>query len=126
MMGMPKKAWGVCNQQGCPELTRDGYCEKHKGVVDKDYRINRTDKREQAFYKSGDWIKVRNYKRMMNPLCEHCMRTDELTPLDVIDHIIPIKVNWSLRFTLSNLQSLCQGCHNIKSIEDRKLYHGLI
>ncbi|MGG3452046.1 HNH endonuclease signature motif containing protein [Domibacillus aminovorans] len=48
-----------------------------------------------------------------------------MTPMDVVDHIIPIKIDWSLRLSLDNLQSLCQSCHNIKGTKDRQVYREL-
>ncbi|MEC2504384.1 HNH endonuclease, partial [Bacillus cereus] len=39
---------------------------------------------------------------------------------DVVDHIIPIRVDWSKRLEPSNLQTLCHACHNKKTKEDEK------
>lgn len=119
---MPKKAPALCNYMGCPETTTTSYCDNHRTIQHTEYRMNRTDDREQAFYKSRAWIRTRDHKRAMNPLCEHCMRADRYVPVDDIDHITPIKVDWTRRLDLSNLQSLCRACHNTKSKEDKLTY----
>ncbi|MFS1513957.1 HNH endonuclease [Chengkuizengella sp. SCS-71B] len=36
----------------------------------------------------------------------------------MVDHITPIKEDWSLRLDLCNLQSLCHCCHNKKTAEE--------
>jgi 5-methylcytosine-specific restriction protein A len=100
---MPRKSPKQCNTIGCPELTYDVYCDKHSKDRHKEYKRYRDDKREQSFYSSTEWIKLRNYKRMINPLCEDCLHEDKLTPVAVIDHIVELKDDngWSLRLTLS-------------------------
>lgn len=39
------------------------------------------------------------------------MRRDK-THRPVADYIIPIRVDWSKRLKLTNLQTLCHACHN--------------
>ena len=67
-----------------------------------------------SFYSSSAWIKLRNYKRLLNPLCEHCLRLDILTPYHTIDHIKPISEGGE-PLDLDNLQTLCKQCHAIKT-----------
>ncbi|PFK07818.1 HNH endonuclease, partial [Bacillus cereus] len=38
----------------------------------------------------------------------------------VVDHIIPIRVDWSKRLEPMNLQTLCHACHNKNTKEDEK------
>ena len=112
MVLMPRRSPKQCNVIDCPELTYSGsYCDKHKTDTHKQYKRDRTDKREQAFYSSSSWIKLRNYKRMTQPLCEDCLEGDRLTPVDVCDHMEELKDNWSRRLDLSNLRGLCFSCH---------------
>ncbi len=108
---MPGKSFKACAYLHCPVLTKDTYCDKHSKEVHKEYKKNRNDKREQKFYSSKAWINLRNVKRQMNPLCEICMTKDKLTPVDIVHHIVEVKEDWSLRLTLSNLQSVCVSCH---------------
>jgi 5-methylcytosine-specific restriction protein A len=41
---------------------------------------------------------------------------------DVVDHIIPIEVDWSKRLDKSNLQPLCHSCHAKKTADDVREY----
>jgi len=66
------------------------------------------------FYSSSAWLKLRNYKRSINPICEHCIKVNLITPFHTIDHIKPISEGGEA-LDLSNLQSLCKQCHAIKT-----------
>jgi 5-methylcytosine-specific restriction protein A len=35
-----------------------------------------------------------------------------LTPAEVVHHLVEVKEQWNLRLVLSNLESVCHGCHN--------------
>lgn len=120
---MPKRSPTKCNAPHCHNLTHDTYCDTHAANKQADHRYykqHRQDKQQQSFYSTTNWIKLRNYKRMTQPLCEHCLLNNRATPMDIVDHIIEIKDDWSLRLSLSNLQSLCQRCHNIKTSKAKR------
>ena len=53
-------------------------------------------------------------------LCVQCRSKDIIKIGDVVDHIVPIRVDWSKRLEPSNLQTLCHACHNKKTKEDEK------
>lgn len=78
---MPSKSMRKCNDIGCSELTHDSYCDKHKKEIHREFKKYRTDNKEQDFYRSSSWVKLRNHKRMIDPLCEHCLAIDELRPV---------------------------------------------
>ncbi len=65
------------------------------------------------FYHSKQWRSLRNYYIQMNPLCEACKRRDKVTAGYVIDHIKPINMGGH-KTDISNLQTLCESCHNSK------------
>ena len=69
-------------------------------------------------YSSAAWIRLRNHKRMLNPLCEECLKRGELVPFHTIDHIKAI-VDGGDPYDLNNLQTLCDQCHRIKSAKER-------
>ena len=66
------------------------------------------------FYSSSAWIKLRNYKRLLTPLCEQCEKVNILTPFHTIDHIKPISEGGE-PLDFDNLQTLCKQCHAIKT-----------
>lgn len=57
-------------------------------------------------------------------MCENCLTHGIIRKVDICDHIIPIKTDWSKRLDYNNLQSLCQYCHNAKTeneVSQRKI-----
>ncbi|WP_421406507.1 HNH endonuclease signature motif containing protein [Lacticaseibacillus paracasei] len=63
------------------------------------------------FYKSKPWRQLSYSYRLAHPLCERCQAKCLYVQADVVDHIVPIRVDWSRRLDESNLQSLCNSCH---------------
>lgn len=122
-MRKPKRP---CNQPGCRNLTRDRYCHEHQAKAKEQNRFYDKYKRDQnlvAFYKSKEWELAReDALRRDKGLCQHCLKNKKITMADMVDHIIPVRVDWSLRLVLKNLQSLCNGCHGTKTAEDKKKY----
>ena len=87
------------------------------------YDEHRRDKRAEAFYKSKEWNRIRLQALVRDHfLCQECLKHRRITKAVIVDHRIPISVDWSLRLSLDNLQSLCQSCHNKKTAEDKKKY----
>ncbi|MDT2783617.1 HNH endonuclease [Enterococcus asini] len=39
------------------------------------------------------------------------------------DHIIPVRVDWSLRLDKDNIQPLCESCHAVKTREEKQKYN---
>jgi 5-methylcytosine-specific restriction enzyme A len=120
---MALKALKPCKAIRCPNLTREGYCEQHKiepqqqkKEANKQYDRYKRDERSTKFYKSKAWRELRTlaYNRD-NGLCLHCLRNNIFKRADVVDHIVEIKDDWDKRLDISNLQSLCHGCHNRKT-----------
>ncbi|MCU5226741.1 HNH endonuclease [Bacillus tropicus] len=121
---MPSKPFKPCKSVGCNELTRDKYCVKH---IEKEketvryYDKHIRNKSSRSFYNSRLWKDMREliYRRD-HGLCVQCRSKDIIKIGDVVDHIIPIRVDWSKRLEPSNLQTLCHACHNKKIKEDEK------
>lgn len=127
---MPSKPFKPCNVIGCHGLTKDKYCDVHKeqeqedkAIRDKYYDMYARDKKSRKFYTSPEWKHVRQIaKSRVHNLCEHHLKNKEIVFADVCDHIIPIKVDWSKRLDLDNLQMLCHACHNAKTADDKVKY----
>ena len=120
---MPLKPLKPCNYPRCPNLTKDTHCEKH--LIDKQndqandqrfYDRHSRDERSTKFYKSKEWKQMRAYVfGLSHGLCDQCRSSGIVKPGDVVDHRVSIKRDYSLRLTLSNLWTLCHGCHNKKT-----------
>jgi len=94
---------------GCPELTYDRFCEKHKAGSQREYDKTRRDTDADRFYHSARWKKVRAMHLSRNPLCVVCGM-----PATMVDHIIEIR-DGGCRLCDDNLQSMCIPCHNRKT-----------
>ena len=74
---------------------------------------------EQAMYKTTKWQRLRNRIIRNEPLCRECKRKGLTVPATVVDHIERARVRPDLFYTESNLQPLCDKCHNKKSARER-------
>lgn len=70
------------------------------------------------------WRQIR-YKRLVQyPLCKLCGDLGIVTAATVVDHIIPHRGSKALFFDSTNLQSLCEHCHN--SIKQQQEKSGIL
>jgi len=121
---MPRKPDKPCAHPACPALVPPGqaYCKKHERQRQKNYNQFKRDKKNRRFYGSARWRKVSKIKKKRDPLCEYCLEKDRIKPAVEVDHIIPIQIDWSLRFDFDNLKSACKSCHTKKTKEDQRKY----
>lgn len=75
--------------------------------------------KDDKFYNSWPWRKLRKRFLLSNPLCLHCDRNGIVTAATVADHITPIKQGGE-PLDESNLQALCEKCHNRKSASESR------
>lgn len=69
------------------------------------------------FYQSSEWKAVRKAKLTKDPYCECEQHKGMKVKADVVDHILRIKAGGS-KTDMSNLQSLTNKCHAIKSAKE--------
>lgn len=79
-------------------------------------RIHR-DPRVTEFYKSMSWRRIRIFVlRRDHELCVRCYKQQRITKATIVHHIVELDPNdehaWSLRLVPTNLESVCQACHN--------------
>ena len=135
---MPRSAPSPCRVPGCALLANDktlqGYCVEHRGELQKKRRKYQTTSRQRrnenaeqllldAFYRSGAWRRCRDAYIKKSPLCEHCSERGVVKSADVVDHIIERR-DGGANYEHNNLQSLCHGCHNEKTINERRRRDG--
>jgi 5-methylcytosine-specific restriction protein A len=71
------------------------------------------DRREaKAFYKSRAWRAVRAAVLLSSPLCADCQRAGKLTAAAHVHHVRDRRHAPALALDRSNLEGLCQPCHN--------------
>lgn len=78
----------------------------------------RYQKELRQFYNSKAWRELS--RLVLNESLYVCRRCGGDATL--ADHIVPVKVDWSLRLFKNNIQPLCGPCHAIKTGEDVKTY----
>lgn len=112
---MPSKAKRPCSQPGCPELTTDRYCTKHKAQADQ-----AMPSRSYSNLYGRKWRKYRAQYLVHNPLCvcDECKQRDIPLPADVVDHIVPHKGDYALFWDPNNHQPMAKRCHDAKTAKE--------
>ena len=123
MVTKPKRP---CKHLTCTNITDKGYCDEHSEFESqKQYDKYSRNKKSKTFYNSREWLKVRKLVLIRDKyLCQHCFKLKKIKRAEMIDHIIPITINWKLRLTINNLQALCNSCHGAKTAKDMVNYKG--
>jgi 5-methylcytosine-specific restriction protein A len=106
---MPRKPKSPCSYPGCPKLTDDRYCEKHKRLTNKNYNKYQRDPMSNKRYGRA-WKRIRDRYVKEHPLCEECKKHGRPTPVEEVHHIVPLSKGGGNEF--SNLMSLCKSCHS--------------
>ena len=117
----------LCVHPSCKQVVRDGTarCDKHK----KDKKRENNERRKQygrrnsKIYDSARWRRLSDKKRQVCPFCEMCYDKGVTVVADVVDHIEEIE-DGGAPFSWDNLMSLCHGCHNRKTAEDKRKRKG--
>lgn len=87
---------------------------------------NRNDNRSEQyrFYRSKQWVDLR--QSVLNHdhyLCQYCKAIGKLTPNSkTVDHIIPIAFDHNLMASSSNLATICNKCHRLKTKWEQEYY----
>lgn len=112
---MPSKPPRPCRHPGCPELTRTGWCDKHKPK-----HRRRASAEYHGWYSLPIWTKdLRLAQLAREPFCRECARKGKRVYATVVDHVIPFRGDWAKFIDPSNHQSLCERCHNRKTALER-------
>ena len=118
---MPYKPKHPCSYPGCPELTNERYCPKHKKLTNAQYDAGLRNHDAAEFYHSREWKSLRQDYLIEHPFCVECSKNGKLTKATVVDHIVPIRQGGPA-LDERNLQALCASCHGSKSIREGSRY----
>ncbi|MFF0831010.1 HNH endonuclease [Brevibacillus sp. NPDC003359] len=105
-----------CSKPGCPDLTRERYCQKHTEEQAKIYNRHRGSSSERGY--DARWRKARTNYLSLNPLCVHCWNDGKAMAATVVDHIKPHKGDKLLFWDRANWQALCATCHSKKTAKE--------
>lgn len=112
---VPNRPRHPCSYPGCPNLTDEQYCEKHRTMARRKYdKYERCPNVNKKYGRA--WKRIRDRYVSEHPLCERCKAEGRLTPVDEVHHILPISKGGT--HDKSNLMALCKSCHN-------KIHHEL-
>ena len=101
-----------CRHPGCRELTREGYCPKHKPIK----AARKISAQWHGWYNLSIWRdQLRPAQLLREPFCRECAKAGRRTKATRVDHVIPHRGDWLLFIDPANHQSLCERCHNRKT-----------
>jgi 5-methylcytosine-specific restriction endonuclease McrA len=66
----------------------------------------------RKLYRTARWQRLREHQLSSQPLCEFCLRTEDITAADVVDHRVKHGGDVDLFHDPANLQSLCKWHHD--------------
>ncbi|MBQ3072686.1 MAG: HNH endonuclease [Oscillospiraceae bacterium] len=113
---MPCKPPRPCRHPGCPELTREGWCDAHRPSWT---GVRRRSAAYHHWYFLPIWTKkLRPEQLLREPWCAACLEKGCRVKATTADHIRPHRGDWSLFCDPKNLQSLCASCHGRKTLSE--------
>ena len=100
-----------CAHQGCATLVPVGTvrCPAHQKHSQAQDRRFRGSARERGY--DGQWERVRAIKLDRDPFCQRCGALGRTTAAHMVHHIVPVERDRTLRLVMSNLESMCNACH---------------
>ncbi len=84
----------------------------------KDYRRK---PKSDNFYSNQPWRKKRLRILIANPLCVHCLKEGKTVAATIVDHDKPRRFYPELELEDSNLNGLCNPCHERKSAKESRI-----
>lgn len=113
---MAMKPLRPCRHPGCPALTREGYCPKHKPK----WAERRASAEYHSWYSLPVWTDdLRPAQLLREPWCRECARHGVRTRATVVDHVTPHRGDWQRFIDPGNHQSLCKRCHDRKTAREQ-------
>src|SRR6056297_2629230 len=108
---MARLALKLCVEPGCNALVEGGRCDRHRSTGKK----NRPG---DPFYSSREWKSLRRERLRSEPVCRHCKKDGRVREASVVDHIVPRCDRPDMELDFDNTQSLCESCHNRKTMTE--------
>ncbi len=82
-------------------------------------RVNVQAKANLKLYGQRVWEKIRASQLSRQPLCGRCQSEGKITAANHVDHVFPHRRD-PAKFRLNLFQSLCAGCHTLKTQDESK------
>ena len=118
---MPTSAPSICSKCHYVIVFPETSCPRCKQKRDAEYnKTKRNTKVYDEVYNTTRWKELRELVLKRDKgLCLMCKSQNRIEKATVIDHIEELSDGGS-PFDLSNLQSLCAYCHNVKTSKERE------
>lgn len=114
-MTLASKPIRPCKHPGCPKLTREGWCDKHRPKYQR-----RASAEYHGWYSLPIWTKdLRPDQLLREPFCRECAKKGTRVYATVADHVEPFRGDWAKFIDPDNHQSLCERCHNRKTAKEQ-------
>lgn len=112
---MANKPLRPCRHPGCNTLVPGGWCDAH--------RPPKAAKAKSAewhwMYLTPKWLDdLRPGQLLREPFCRECAKRGLRVRAVAVDHIRPHLGDWAVFCDPTNLQSLCESCHNRKTAKE--------
>ena len=133
---VPQAAPTACPKPGCGGKIRGhrpcDQCPREAATPARRRRVRRHDyskyrerqtadeARRRAFYGRQAWARLRNTHIRKNPLCADCYSRGRVVAGDAVDHIVELRDDPTKGMDPTNLQTLCNSCHAVKTNDEKK------
>lgn len=74
----------------------------------------------RKLYQTPSWRAKRQVKLSADPLCERCLRMDDVVAATVVHHRTPHRGDLRLFWSDDNLESLCAPCHDGEAQQEER------
>ena len=106
---MPSIKRRLCPKHGIYTTNRCDICHKQTAKV---YNEQSRSKESTAVYNTRRWKKLRAAQLSREPLCVNIVVCGNVAT--IVDHVVEIR-DGGEPFSIENLESMCQCCHNTKT-----------
>lgn len=125
MPSVPRSPY--CAELGCknPRSKLNGYCLDHGGKDSQPYnpKYNAARKEQSRFYKTRQWLALRQIQLSKSPLCAGCFAEGTISAATTVDHLFPWTHIGETAFFINKFQSLCSTHHATKTqLEQHGIY----
>lgn len=106
---------------------KESYCDEHKHLRKESIKLYESkryerDKQFIKFYNSSVWKDTRKSIMLRaNGLCQYCLAEGTIQKAEVVDHYIPIKIDYEKRLDNENLVASCIRHNTLKEKDESKL-----
>jgi 5-methylcytosine-specific restriction protein A len=83
-------------------------------------RVEVERQQSNGFYRCAPWRRLRSAHLAQFPLCAHCLAEDRIVEASQVDHVVPVKTAPDRILDATNLQSLCQRHHSMKTARENR------